>query len=56
MKLTPAIKGKLTKARKTYGADRRALTRQVRSIFMTLMPFQQAKHATRKFMASLTGQ
>lgn len=44
MTLTPAIKGQLTKARKDYGATI--------VVFMRHMPRQQAKHATRKLLAS----
>lgn len=53
MKLTPAIKGQLTKARKLIGNDRQALTSMVRSIFGHYMPYEQAKHAAKKYLASV---
>jgi hypothetical protein len=47
MKLTPALKGQLTKAIKANGKTHST----VRSFFMKFMPKEQAKHATRKYLA-----
>ena len=67
MNLTPAIKGQLTKAT-TYKSKNtldaleahaieteflRTRTTRVRAIFTKLMPKEQAKHATRKYLAQL---
>jgi len=43
MTLTPAIKGQLTKARKSG-------IRAVRNVFEKVLPPEQAKHAARKFL------
>jgi hypothetical protein len=50
MEVSPAIKGQLTKAVKT-GKNRQSVTNAVRTIYRKFMPTQQAKHATKKFMA-----
>ena len=50
MKLTPAIKGQLTKAVKANNG-RQWTFLQVWSIFLKVMPREQAKHATRKYLA-----
>lgn len=52
MTLTPAMKGQLTKAVKatTEQANRYA---SVRKIFSKHMPAEQAKHATRRFLANV---
>lgn len=52
MKFTPTIKGQLTKAYKAYGPHP-DLYAAVRRIFAKLMPPEQAKHATRKYLAEL---
>ncbi len=52
MHLTPATKGQLTKAVKTYGPHP-GLFGKVREIFNKVMPREQAKHAARKFCAKL---
>jgi hypothetical protein len=59
MKMTPAVKGQLTKALKSthapqagnlaYGARFNA----IRPIFAKHMPAEQAKHAARKYLASI---
>jgi hypothetical protein len=55
MKLTPAIKGQLTKARGKGTINAPATQfRNVRSIFTKLMPAEQAKHATRRYLENLT--
>lgn len=68
MKLTPAIKGQLTKAIKNYAGSvptggfrtdwgnteyRKRLVSVIRSVFLKIMPREQAKHATRKYLATL---
>jgi hypothetical protein len=52
--LTPAIKGQLTKAYKAYGPHP-DLYGAVRRIFERVMPREQAKHATRKYLAEVQG-
>ena len=58
MKLTPAIKGQLTKAVKQVNnspvTDKEfCLFNLVRDIFMKHMPAEQAKHATRKYLVTV---
>lgn len=57
MQLTPATKGQLTKAvnaMRNRGACEATRFVTIRSIFRRAgMPRQQAKHATRKFIAEL---
>lgn len=48
MTMTPAIKGLLTKARKTSSP-----IHAIRAVFARHMPKQQAKHAARKYLAAL---
>ena len=52
MKLTPTIKGQLTKAYKQYGPHP-DLFGAVRKIFGKVMPAEQAKHAARKYCSEL---
>jgi hypothetical protein len=49
MKLTPSIKGSLTKANKLPNLQERFTV--ARAIFAKLMAPEQAKHATRRFLA-----
>lgn len=64
MTITPAIKGQLTKAVKahnpgnTFNIDQavyqiRARFNVVRDIFAKHLPREQAKHAARKYLASI---
>jgi hypothetical protein len=48
--LNPTQKGQLTKARKLTTASLRK--QAVRRVFSAVMPREQAKHATRKFLAA----
>lgn len=58
MTMTPAVKGLLTKAVKanpttTPGAQLEARFRAVRKVFVRAgLPSEQAKHATRKYLAA----
>jgi len=53
MRLTPSMKGLLTKASKTTGSHQDRV-RNIRAVFLkTGLPDQQAKHATRKFLRGL---
>lgn len=70
MKLTPAIKGQLTKAVKrgaedmhskvtiencidfAFG-DKKTIRQRVIDVFTKLMPREQAKHAAKRYLASL---
>lgn len=59
MLITPAIKGQITKAIKN--AQVSDMTNQpqhifarVRSVFAKYMPNEQAKHATKKYLAAAT--
>lgn len=57
MILTPAIKGQLTKALKAHAstipqhAQMQARFNAVLHVFHNHMPHEQAKHATRKYLA-----
>lgn len=58
MKLTPAIKGQLTKAVKanpntTPGLQMKARFNAVKAIFAKHLLPEQAKHATKQYLASL---
>jgi hypothetical protein len=59
MKLTPAIKGQLTKivkaASPAEAGDLEAdyLYSKLRVVFLRHMPPEQAKHATRKYLSTL---
>jgi hypothetical protein len=57
MTLTPAIKGQLTKAIKAQrtgqASDGIGILYAVRAVFARHMPIEQAKHATRKYLAAL---
>lgn len=60
MILTPAIKGQLTKAVNSFKSadlalfnNRVAAFKLVRAIFARHMPKEQAKHATRKYLAQI---
>ena len=52
MTITPAIKGQLTKAAKE-AVGPRTLHIRVMNIYLRHMPREQAKHATRKFVAAM---
>lgn len=52
MKLTPQVKGQLAKAYKQFGPHP-DLFGAARRIFEKLMPKEQAKHAARKYVASI---
>ena len=55
MKLTPAIKGQLTKAVNSLSADNASYGHAmfaIRRIFSRHMPSQQAKHAARNYIAA----
>lgn len=70
MTLTPAIKGQITKAVKTYKKNMAEVTidsclnfafgaprserQAISSVFAKHMPRQQAKHATRKYLSTVT--
>lgn len=51
--LTPALKGQLTKARKAGQPAPSKVVHYIRNSFMAAMPSQQAKHATRQYLASI---
>ena len=56
MTLTPAIKGQLTKATnqmRKENAGMRDFKLAIRGVFLRHMPRQQAKHATRKYLATI---
>jgi hypothetical protein len=55
-KLTPAVKGQLTKAVKASKNDQEIYGRSflygnVRQVFERIMPREQAKHAARQYLA-----
>ena len=53
MSLTPSIKGQLTKARNASLSPSETFN-SIRRIFEKHMPREQAKHASRKYLASLS--
>jgi hypothetical protein len=53
MKLSPALKGQLTKAAKVTGSHQDRV-RNIRAIFLKAgLPDEQAKHATKKYIRGL---
>lgn len=62
MNLTPQLKGQLTKALNKSGEEdicshiSQRMFNDVRRVFGKILPAQQAKHATRKFLAEKTAQ
>jgi len=52
-KYSPAIKGQITKAIKAHKESRPHLHNALMTIFLKLMPKQQAKHATRKHIQAV---
>ncbi len=51
--ITPSIKGHLTKLRKANHGNSKATFAAVREYFGRSLPAEQAKHATRKYLASV---
>ena len=52
MTISPAIKGQLTKAIKA-APDQATRFRSVKKIYQKIMPTEQAKHATRKYLSNV---
>lgn len=50
MTLTPSIKGQLTKASKANHETTAQRYAAIRAVFARIMPAQQAKHATKKYI------
>ena len=50
MKMTPALKGQLTKAVKAGMDSMQAVFHNVHAVFHRHMPHEQATHATRKYL------